>query len=83
VTQSAYTVDARPERGNPDERAARQAVILPFRSRALSRTVGIAGAGSGFPTYPPTLPNRHPASQSVRASTISSWLRAHEVPPHD
>jgi transposase len=37
--------------------------------------VGSGGAGSGSELHPPTRPNRRPAIQSSRASTISSWER--------
>src|SRR3954454_21500048 len=52
-----------------------QPTVRPWRSRALSRTVGSAGAGKGSALQLESLPNRRPATQSSRAWMISSWER--------
>src|SRR3954449_13349009 len=52
-----------------------QATVRPWRSRALSRTVGSAGAGKGSALQLETWPNRRPALQSSRAWMMSSWER--------
>src|SRR3954451_1977577 len=60
-----------PVPGRPSD----QPTVRPWRSRALSCTVGSAGAGKGSALQLETWPNRRPAIQSPRACTISSWER--------
>ena len=54
------------------------------RRRCVSRTPGSGGAGIRSSPWSTTWPKRAaPDSQASRASTISSWVRPDEVPPHD
>ena len=58
-------------------------MVPPCRSRALSRTDGSSGAGSGGWAQSVTTPNRRPAIQSVRACDDLLVRAGDEVPPHD
>src|SRR5262249_18408503 len=80
ITQVTLCRSPRSAVDNPSPHAS--GIGRPWRSRGLSRVVGMSGAGNAGPSYPVTTPNRSasagppaieaPPIHASRAATISS-----------